>query len=77
MWSLLMRLHLTLSYLERSVSMSLVFQRIIFRKGARPYATIRYCLETIYGESNDTITVDLVLICSSEFLMQVWRKLLL
>ncbi len=51
----------TLGDLERSKSKSLRFQSLISRKGAAldPMLLINHQQETLYGESNDTITFDL------------------
>ena len=51
----------TLCDLERSKSKSLRFQSLIYRKGAElgRMLLLSHQQETIYGESNDTITFDL------------------
>ena len=54
----------TLGGLERSKSKSLRFQSLISHKGAEldPMNPINHQQETLYGDSNDTITFDLELL---------------
>ena len=51
--------HLTLSDLERSNLRSLTFQSLISCKGPELGHMLLLNINSIYGESNDTVTFDL------------------